>query len=137
MPLSVEAILNLPENCHIAIRYTSINILGELCEWIDNHPQYLEAILNFLLHALRQKSGLASAAANSLQLICSHCKRHMVNHINGLMDIARCLELFEVQPESSIGILKGISLIIAKLPNDQIPDVLRLLCSFQVRFFYC
>jgi len=37
----VEAILNLPENTHIAVRFTSILLLGELCEWIDRHPQSL------------------------------------------------------------------------------------------------
>lgn len=41
VPKVVEAILNLPENTHIAVRYTSILLLGELCEWIDRHPQSL------------------------------------------------------------------------------------------------
>lgn len=41
VPKVVEAILNLPENTHIAVRHTSILLLGELCEWIDNHPQSL------------------------------------------------------------------------------------------------
>lgn len=41
VPKVVEAILNLPENTHIAVRYTSILLLGELCEWIERHPQSL------------------------------------------------------------------------------------------------
>ena len=41
VPKVVEAILNLPENTHIAVRHTSILLLGELCEWIDSHPQSL------------------------------------------------------------------------------------------------
>lgn len=41
VPKVVEAILNLPENTHIAVRHTSIILLGELCEWIDSHPQSL------------------------------------------------------------------------------------------------
>lgn len=128
----VEAILNLPENCHIAIRFTSINILGELCDWIDCHPETLEAILNFLLQALKHKSKLASAAANALQLICTNCKRHMVQHVNGLMEIARYLEMFELEQESCISLIKGISNIISRLPNDQITEAMRTICSFQV-----
>lgn len=47
----VEAILNLPENTHIAVRYTSILLLGELCEWIDRHPQSLgKSLVNISKH---------------------------------------------------------------------------------------
>ncbi|XP_058453992.1 transportin-3 isoform X2 [Malaya genurostris] len=133
VPKVVEAILNLPENCHIAIRYTSINILGELCDWIDSNPETLQPILNFLLCALQQKNGLATAAANSLQSICSACKKHMLGHITGLMEIARCLDGFEIQTESAIGLLKGISIIIGRLPPAQLTPAMQELCSFQVQ----
>ncbi|XP_053693018.1 transportin-3 isoform X1 [Sabethes cyaneus] len=133
VPKVVEAILNLPENCHIAIRYTSINILGELCDWIDSNPETLEPILNFLLCALQQKNGLATAAANALQSICSACKKHMLGHISGLMEIARCLDGFEIQTDSAIGLLKGISIIIGRLPHAQLTTAMQELCSFQVQ----
>ncbi|XP_053679296.1 transportin-3 [Anopheles nili] len=132
VPKVVEAILNLPENCHIAIRYTSINILGELCDWIDSNPETLQPVLNFLLCALQQKNGLATAAANSLQSICSTCKKHMLGHISGLMEIARCLDSFDIQTDSAIGLLKGISTIIGRLPAAQLTPAMQELCSFQV-----
>lgn len=132
VPQVIDAILQLPENCHIAIRYTSVNILGQLCDWIAAHPATLEAILNFLLAALQKKAALASAAAHSLQLICSSCHRDMIHHISGLVEIARCLEMFEVQPEAATVLLKGISVTISRLPHDQIPEVMRQLCGFQI-----
>lgn len=39
VPKVVEAILNLPNDTHIAVRHTSVLLLGELCEWINSHPQ--------------------------------------------------------------------------------------------------
>ncbi|XP_052865936.1 transportin-3 isoform X2 [Anopheles cruzii] len=132
VPKVVEAILHLQDNCHIAIRYTSINILGELCDWIDSNPDTLQPVLNFLLFALQQKNGLATAAANSLQSICSACKKHMLGHISGLMEIARCLDSFDIQTESAIGLLKGISIIIGRLPANQLTPAMQELCSFQV-----
>lgn len=132
VPKVIEAILKLPDNCHITIRYTSVNILGQLCDWIAQHPTTLEDILNFLLAALQKKAAVASAAAHSLQLICSSCHRDMIHHIRGLVEIARCLEMFEIQPEAATVLLKGISTIISRLPNEQIPDVMRQLCSFQI-----
>lgn len=52
VPKVVEAILNMPETTHIAVRYTSVLLLGELCEWIEKHPHVLDPILNFLVLGL-------------------------------------------------------------------------------------
>lgn len=107
-------------------------MLGQLCDWISAHPSTLDAVLNFLLAALQRKSGLASAAAQSLQLICTSCHKDMINHVSGLLEIARCLEMFEVQDEAAIALLKGISTTVSRLPNDQITDVMRQLCNYQI-----
>ncbi|CRK91246.1 CLUMA_CG004926, isoform A [Clunio marinus] len=131
-PQVIEAILQLPDNCHIAIRYTSVNILGQLCDWIAAHPTVLERVLNFLLNALQRKESLASASAQSLQLICSACHRDMIHHISGLIEIARCLEMFEIAPDAAIVLLKGIAIIINRLPSEQILNVMRQLCGFQI-----
>ena len=38
VPLVVEALLRVPETAHGAVRYTTLLLLGELSEWIDNNP---------------------------------------------------------------------------------------------------
>lgn len=45
VPKVVEAILKMPETVHINIRYTSVMLLGELCEWIS-HEQHSETLGN-------------------------------------------------------------------------------------------
>lgn len=57
----------------------------------------------------------------------------MLGHISGLMEIARCLDGFEIQTESAIGLLKGISIIIGRLPPEQLTTAMQELCGFQVR----
>jgi transportin-3 len=106
--------------------------LGELCDWIDCHPETLEAVLNYLLCALQAKHGLAAAAANALNSICASCKNHMTSQISGLLEIARCLDSFEIPNESAINLLKGISTIVSRLPNDQVPARMKDLCDFQL-----
>ncbi|XP_075153534.1 transportin 3 [Haematobia irritans] len=133
IPKVVEAILNLPENTHIAVRYTSIMLLGELCDWIENHSESLQAVLNFLLYSLQQKSGLAGAAAISLTSICASCRQKMVFHISGLVEIARSLDSFEISNDLAIGLLKGISLILSKLPKGQLETAMREIISFQLQ----
>lgn len=131
VPKVAEAILNLPENTHIAFRYTSIMLLGELSEWIDNHPESLESVLNFLLYSLNQKNGLAAAAATALTQICTACKSRMTYHLNGLVQIAANLDSYEITNESAINLLKGISIIVGRLPAEQLPHALQELCGFQ------
>ncbi|GLH15985.1 Transportin-3 [Gryllus bimaculatus] len=131
VPKVVEAILHLPETTHIAVRYTSVLLLGELCEWIEKHPQSLETILNFLLYCLQQPQ-LASAAAIALQNICSACQDHMTVHFNGLLQIIQSLDTFRITNEAAIGLLKGVSLILGRMPGDQIQQAMKQICWVQV-----
>lgn len=68
VPKVVEAILSMPENTHPAVRKTCILLLGELCEWIERHPECLEPCLQSLIGAL-QDQNLANAAAMALQVL--------------------------------------------------------------------
>ncbi|KAJ1519674.1 hypothetical protein ONE63_004939 [Megalurothrips usitatus] len=131
VPKVVEAILNLPENTHLAVRHTSILLLGELCEWIDIHPQSLEPVLNFLLYCL-QRAPLASAAAVALQSICTACNKHMGVHFQGLIQIVQSLDSFNMSNQAAIGLLKGVSVILARMPADQITPLMKEICFLQV-----
>ncbi|KAI5710623.1 hypothetical protein M8J75_010212 [Diaphorina citri] len=132
VPKVVEAILHLPPSTHIAVRYTSLLLLGELCEWIDKHPHTLETILNFLLHCLQQP-GLASVTANALQSISTACCTHMVGHFNGLLQIIQCLDTLSISNDAAIGLLKGVAIIVSDMPQDQISEALKQLCLVQVK----
>lgn len=41
VPQVVQAVLSIPVSAHIAVRYTTLQLLGELCEWIDSHHQVI------------------------------------------------------------------------------------------------
>ncbi|XP_046388483.1 transportin-3 [Ischnura elegans] len=131
VPKVVEAILNLPENTHVAVRHTSVLLLGELCEWVEKHTETLEPILNFLLYCLH-KPLLATAAANSLQSICSACTEHMGVHFNGLVQIVQSLDTFAISNDAAIGLLKGVAVILGRLPPDEIQRAMKQLCWIQI-----
>lgn len=133
VPKVVEAILNLPETTHIAVRYMSVFLLGELCDWIQQHPESLQAVLNFLLHALQQKNGLAGAAANALLSICTSCGEQMTCHISGLMQIVGSLDSFEINNDSAIGLLKGVAIIVTRLPHDQLTQAAKEMIAIQTQ----
>lgn len=37
----VQAILGLPDQVHVAVKSTSIRLIGELAEWLNKHPQFI------------------------------------------------------------------------------------------------
>lgn len=126
----VEAILNLPEHTHIAVRYTSVLLLGELCEWVEQHPTSLDPILNFLICCLSQQ-GIGAAAATALQNICAACNEHMARHVPILLQLLHQVDTFAIANNAIIGLLKGVSAIVGCMPHTEIPAALRELCLLQ------
>ena len=49
VPAVLQQVLSLPTTIHTAVRLTATKLVGELCEWIEKHPDSLQATLNYLL----------------------------------------------------------------------------------------
>lgn len=88
-------------------------------------------MLNFLLLCL-QHPLLGTVAANALQSICSACRDHMGVHLHGLLQIVRSMATFKISNEAANGLLKGVSIIVARLPPEQLDPALRDICKCQV-----
>lgn len=84
-----------------------------------------------MLYALQQPH-LACAAANALQNICAACHSHMNQHFNGLVQIVESLDTFCITNEATIGLLKGVAIILGRLPPLQIHDAMKQICLTQV-----
>uniref|UniRef100_A0AAY5EDG1 Transportin-3 n=1 Tax=Electrophorus electricus TaxID=8005 RepID=A0AAY5EDG1_ELEEL len=127
----LEQVVLLPQTVHLAVRYTSIELVGEMSELVDRHPRFLDPVLHYLMKGLREKP-LASVAAKAIHNICSVCRDHMAQHFQGLLDIARSLDSFALSTDAAIGLLKGTALVLARLPLEKIAECLSDLCSVQV-----
>lgn len=131
VPKVVEAILNAPANTHIAVKYTSVLLLGELCEWIEKHPNTLDLILNFLVCCL-PVPGIGAAGAVALQNICASCNDHMPRHIPVLLQLLHQSDTFAISNVATVGLLKGVASIIGRLPHSEITPALLELCFMQL-----
>uniref|UniRef100_A0A8B9JX44 Transportin-3 n=1 Tax=Astyanax mexicanus TaxID=7994 RepID=A0A8B9JX44_ASTMX len=127
----LEQVVLLPQTVHVAVRYTSIELVGEMSEVVDRNPRFLNPVLSYLMKGLREKP-LASVAAKAIHNICSVCRDHMAHHFQGLLEIARSLDSFALSTEAAIGLLKGTALVLARLPLEKIAECLSDLCSVQV-----
>ena len=105
--------------------------MGELAEWIDHHPEFLERILNWLLMGL-QHPKLASEAATALQNICSQCQRRMTPHFDGLVQILSSVDNFQLKPAAANGLIKGVATILSTMPTEKITVAMTTLCSLQI-----
>ncbi|CAH0560696.1 unnamed protein product [Brassicogethes aeneus] len=131
VPKVVEAILSLPETTHISVKYTSVLLLGELCEWIEKHANTLDPILNFLVCCLPQQ-GIGAAAAIALQNICATCNDHMPRHVPIMLQLLHQVDTFAITNNAVIGLLKGVASIIGCMNPPELTTALRELCSMQM-----
>ncbi|XP_045768939.1 transportin-3 [Maniola jurtina] len=131
VPKVVEAILSMPENSHPAVRKTCILLLGELCEWIEKHPECLEASLQNLIRALHDQR-LANAAATALQNICKACRSHTAPHASTLLQAARLADELALPLHTSSTLMRALAAAIGRLPHDQLTVAMREATSVQL-----
>lgn len=62
VPPILEGVLNQPDAVHLQVAFTSVQLLGELNEWVACHPAFLPHVLQFLTKRLHNKH-LATVAA--------------------------------------------------------------------------
>ena len=53
VPQVLESVLSMPPTTHVAVRHVGLRLVGELAEWMDQQPQYLDRVLNWLLAGLQ------------------------------------------------------------------------------------
>jgi hypothetical protein len=76
VPQVVDAVLHLPPTVHIAVRHTSLKLIGELREWIEKHPHYIGLPLTACCH-IGYESYLVRSAYFLLESISNEtCKLH-------------------------------------------------------------
>ena len=68
VPQVLQAVLNLPENTHIALRYTSTQLVGELGEWIGKHPDTLGKAPNAFIWVITCIQIVFTAKQNLLKM---------------------------------------------------------------------
>ena len=60
----LESVLSMPPTTHVAVRHVGLRLVGELAEWMDQQPQYLDRVLNWLLAGLQVCNKLTYTLAN-------------------------------------------------------------------------
>jgi len=117
----------------VAVRLQALRLVGELGEWIREHPDTLQAVLNYLLGGL-QDPRLASVAATALQGVCCECRKQMGEHFGGLLQILEQVDKFSIKHEAANGLIKGIVLVIGTMSEaGAVSNAVGRVCLLQVQ----
>lgn len=129
----MPVLLSIPPDCHYAIRATTLRLVGELAEWIDQHPDTLDVVLKFIVDGLRIPT-TATYAAKAVQGVCLKCKQRMAPHIDDLVDIIQAADNLSISNDAILGLLKGVTEILTRVSPDEMTRKIRDLCSLHIRF---
>lgn len=127
----IQSIINLPEHVNNEVKSTGIRLIGELCEWLNNHPQLIDGSLNFVCSGFGT-ADLCQVSANSMLNICNQCQKHMINHLETLVNIVITTDQANIPSDASMELLKGAIVILGNLPAQQITEPLMKLCEIQL-----
>lgn len=150
VPQVVDALLQVPDTAHAAVRHTTLLLLGELSEWIDKHPATVgkcnvtvllginvkialitEPVLHHILRSINEPC-LSVAAANALESITSVCRNHLTSHLSILLRVVELLASLPINTETAVKVVKGITKVCNRLPPHQVTDAVLQLCKVHV-----
>ncbi|CAI8023945.1 Transportin-3 [Geodia barretti] len=131
LQIAVPVLLSIPPDTHCAVRATTLDLIGELAEWIDNHHDVLDTVLQFILDGLKIQS-VASHAAKAVQKVCQKCRKRMAPHFDGLLQIIQSADQLSVSNDAIVGLLKGAAEVLSQLPHDKVTAGMRGLVQLHI-----
>jgi transportin-3 len=131
LPIAIPVLLSTPQDAHYAIRATTLSLVGELAEWTDRHPDTLELVLKFILDGLPIPA-VSTYSAKAVQSVCLKCKQRMAPHINLLLQVIQAADNFSLSNDAVLGLLKGITEVLTKMPPEEMRSGIQRLCHLHV-----
>ncbi len=128
LPIAVPVLISISPDSHYAIRATTLRLVGELAEWIDQHPDTLDSVLRFILDGFNTPA-VATYAAKAVQSVCIKCKRRMAPHVHLLLQIIQAADKLSVSNDAILGLLKGATEVLTKMPPADMVAGVDNLCT--------
>jgi len=128
---AVKLIVNLPQNAHIALKYSAIELLAELTPWVDQNPQHIGSVFQFILNSL-QDHEQRCASAIAFEHLCVDCCSKMASNFPVVLQVVNAIDQLGLPSDKANRILRGAAHVLSRLPYDEIKDGLTQLLIPQV-----
>jgi transportin-3 len=124
LPRLIPLIATIPD--HDKLRFQAVMALGRYTEWTSQHPDTLQPQLDFIMAAFEHSTkDVIRAAALSFKFFCNDCATLLVDFIQPLQQFyAKHLNSLPISSQEEI--TEGVASVVAKVPNDQLYQTLKL-----------
>ncbi|MFH4980451.1 hypothetical protein AB6A40_007160 [Gnathostoma spinigerum] len=136
VPFLVRSILQLPSSSHPALLHTSIQLVGNLLDWIQENKVYQDVSIQWLVDKARSPL-FVKVASESIENICGKCGKDMIKHFDSLVALIPVFESCQTkgqQMETAIlALLRACSSMLNGLSGDEIARYLKALLDPQLQ----
>ncbi|KAK2734196.1 Nuclear import receptor [Myotisia sp. PD_48] len=127
LPQIIPLIVQIPDQDKI--RFQAIMALGRYTEWTAQHPETLEAQLNYVISGFQHKSPeVVQAAALAFKFLGTDCQKLLGGHISQLHTFYESV-IDRLKPSSQEEVTEGVAAVVAVQPIEKIYETLKLFCD--------
>ncbi|KAJ7487507.1 armadillo-type protein [Mycena galericulata] len=123
VPKIMDLIPSLPN--HPRVRYAALLIISRYTEWVNMHPDYIGAQLQYVSAGFEdQDSEVCGAAGQALKYLCQDCKQHLVEFLPQLHTFLTSTGPKLVQDDRR-QVYEAIAYVISAMPMVRAAESLR------------
>ncbi|EAS29419.3 mRNA transport regulator [Coccidioides immitis RS] len=127
LPQIIPLIVRIPDQ--EKVRFQAIMALGRYTEWTAQHPETLEAQLNYVISGFQHKSQeVVQAAALAFRFLGTDCQKLLGGHIPQLHTFYESV-IDNLKPSSQEEVTEGVAAVVAVQPIEKIYETLKLFCD--------
>lgn len=123
----VPLIVQIPDQ--EKVRFQAIMALARYTEWTAQHPETLEAQLNYVISGFQHKSEeVVQAAALAFRFLGTDCQKLLGGHIAQLHTFYESV-IDKLKPASREEVTEGVAAVVAVQPVDKIYETMKTFCD--------
>ncbi|KAL1999408.1 hypothetical protein VTN02DRAFT_4538 [Thermoascus thermophilus] len=127
LPQIIPLIVQIPDQ--EKVRFQAIMALGRYTEWTAQHPETLEAQLNYVISGFQHSSQeVVQAAALAFKFLGTDCQKLLGGHIQQLHSFYESV-IDKLKPSSQEEVTEGVAAVVAVQPVDKIYETMKLFCD--------
>ncbi|RMJ24653.1 hypothetical protein PHISP_04458 [Aspergillus sp. HF37] len=124
---AIPLIVQIPDQ--EKIRFQAIMALARYTEWTAQHPETLEAQLNYVISGFQHKSPeVVQAAALAFKFLGTDCQKLLGGHIAQLHSFYESV-IDKLGPSSQEEVTEGVAAVVAVQPLDKVYETMKMFCD--------
>lgn len=114
---------------HEKLKFQAIMALGRYTEWTCEHPETLEAQLNYVISGFNHPAPeVVQAAALAFQYLGTDCRKLLGGQIPVLHQFYESI-IDKLKPTSQEEVTEGVAAVVSVQPIDKIYETMKLFCD--------